>query len=66
LDTPPENIDPNLNLDRLGLDSATAVALLLSLEEWLEIELMPELVFRYPTISLLSRHLTAVLADREA
>jgi acyl carrier protein len=65
LDMPIERIDPNVDIDRLGLDSATAVALIMSLEESLDIELMPELVFDYPTIASLSNHLAArVAAER--
>lgn len=56
-DTPPERIDPTVEVDRLGLDSATAVALIMSLEEQIGIELMPELLFDYPTIAKLSQHL---------
>ena len=63
LDTPAERIDPNVEVDRLGLDSATAVALIMSLEEWLGIELMPELLFDYPTIASLSKHLASRVAS---
>jgi acyl carrier protein len=69
LGTPAERIDPNVDLDSLGLDSATAVALIMSLEEWLGLELMPELLFEYPTIAALSNHLAtrvAVTAQRSA
>lgn len=63
IDTPPERIDANVEVDRLGLDSATAVALIMSLEEWLGIELMPELLFDYPTIASLSQHLATRVAS---
>ena len=67
IDQPPERIDPSVEVERLGLDSATAVALIMSLEEKLDIELMPELLFDYPTISSLSQHLAArVSAERSA
>ena len=62
LDTPAERINPSVEVERLGLDSATAVALIMSLEEWLDIELMPELLFDYPTIASLSNHLAARVA----
>ena len=67
-DTPPERVDPTVEVDRLGLDSATAVALIMSLEEELGIELMPELLFEYPTIAKLSQHLAgrAAVAGRSA
>jgi len=63
LDKPAERIDPNVEIDRLGLDSATAVALIMSLEEQLGIELMPELLFDYPTIASLSKHLASRVAS---
>lgn len=67
IDQPAERIDPNVEVERLGLDSATAVALIMSLEEELDIELMPELLFDYPTISSLSQHLASrVSAERSA
>ena len=67
IDQPAERIDPNVEVERLGLDSATAVALIMSLEEKLDIELMPELLFDYPTISSLSQHLASrVNAERSA
>src|SRR5215472_5015875 len=34
----------------LGLDSASSTHLLVELEDWLGIELSPEVVFEYPTI----------------
>ncbi|MFY1826257.1 acyl carrier protein [Myxococcus fulvus] len=61
LDTPPSRIDPNVEVERLGLDSSTAVALIMSLEEHLGIELMPELLFEYPTLASISKHLATKL-----
>lgn len=63
IDRPAERIDPNVDVERLGLDSSTAVALIMSLEERLGIELMPELLFDYPTISSLSQHLASRVAS---
>jgi len=60
-DTPPERVDPSVEVERLGLDSATAVALIMSLEERFGIELMPEMLFDYPTIAKLSDHLASRL-----
>lgn len=62
VDRNPDRIDPNVELDRIGLDSSTAVALIMSLEEWLGIELMPELLFEYPTIAALSHYLASHLS----
>jgi len=41
----------------LGLDSASSTHLLVELEDWLGIELSPEVVFEYPTIGDLARFL---------
>jgi acyl carrier protein len=41
----------------LGLDSASSTHLLVELEDWLGIELSPEIVFEYPTIKDLARFL---------
>ena len=41
----------------LGLDSASSTHLLVELEDWLGIELSPEVVFEYPTIEDLARFL---------
>ena len=46
LKEPREHIDPDHEFDALGLDSSSAIAFITSLEEWLHVELMPELIFR--------------------
>ncbi len=55
-------IDPAVEFDRLGLDSAMAVAMIFDLEEWLGIELSPSLLFEHTTISRLAAHLAGDLA----
>ena len=62
LDLSPEEIDPDAAFSRLGLDSANSVYLIVELEDWLGLELTPELIFEYPTISDLARY----LAERAA
>jgi acyl carrier protein len=42
---------------RLGLDSANSVFLIVELEDWLGLELTPDLLFEHPTIGELARHL---------
>lgn len=67
LDVPLAQVDPSVEVDRLGLDSSTAVALIMSLEERLGIELMPEILFDHPTLGGLSKHLASrVAAERGA
>ena len=65
LDVSRDRLDPNVEVERLGLDSSTAVALIMSLEEHLGIELMPELLFEHPTIGGLSKHLAARVAKEK-
>jgi acyl carrier protein len=57
LDLPEQTVDPDAKFARLGLDSANSLYLIVELEEWLAIELTPDLVFDYPTIAELARHL---------
>jgi len=64
LGMPRSKIDPALEVDRLGLDSATAVALIMDLEAELGIELAPELLFEHPTLARLSAHLAAQLKTK--
>lgn len=52
-----EEIEPDVNFARLGLDSANSVYLIVELEEWLGIELTSEVIFEYPSIAELARHL---------
>ena len=58
---PVEQINPDVEIDRFGLDSAMAVALIMDLEERLGIELAPELLFDYPTLGGLSTYLASRL-----
>jgi len=59
LDLPNHTIDPKITFARLGLDSANSVFLIVELEDWLGLELTPDLVFEHPTICELARHLAA-------
>jgi acyl carrier protein len=57
LDLPDHTVDPEMTFARLGLDSANSVFLIVELEDWLGLELTPDLLFEHPTISELARHL---------
>jgi acyl carrier protein len=59
LNIPKAEVDPNMEVERFGLDSATAVALIMDLEQWLDLELAPELLFEYPTLASLSQYLAS-------
>ncbi len=50
-------VDPDAKFTRLGLDSANSVYLIVELEDWLSLELTPDLLFEYPTVSELARYL---------
>ena len=59
---PDQNIDADVKFARLGLDSANSVYLIVGLEDWLGLELTPDLVFEHPTISDLARYLAKSIA----
>ena len=62
LDLPADGIDPDVKFTRLGLDSANSVYLIVEIEDWLGLELTPDLVFEHPTISDLARYLAGRVA----
>ena len=55
---------PRYPLSEMGLDLATSAYFIVELEEWVGVELEPELVFDYPTIDELARHIVARGAAR--
>ncbi len=57
LDLPDVEIEAAMSFAQLGLDSASAVWFIVELEEWLSMELTPDLIFEHPTIAELARHL---------
>ena len=57
LDLPHQTIDTQMTFARMGLDSANSVFLIVELEDWLGLELAPDLLFEHATISELARHL---------
>ncbi|MDA3648372.1 acyl carrier protein [Saccharopolyspora indica] len=59
LDVPPAEIDPEADFDRLGLDSALAVSLLIEIEHEYGIDLPPEELFDNPTINAVAAYLLA-------
>jgi acyl carrier protein len=64
LDLPRDTVDPDVKFARLGLDSANSVYLIVELEDWLGLELTPDLVFEHPTIGELARHLAERIAGQ--
>lgn len=64
LETDPEEVNVTIPFDRYGLDSSAAVGLTGDLEDWLGmgIELDPTLLYDYPTIEALVKHLSGQLS----
>lgn len=61
LEIEPEEVDITLEFNDYGLDSSAAVGITGDLEEWLERELDPTLLYDYPTIESLAQHLASEL-----
>jgi acyl carrier protein len=59
-------IDPKAKFNRLGLDSAMVVYVMMELEEKLDIELTTDDFYDYPTVDELSGHLAKLRAARNA
>jgi acyl carrier protein len=62
LEVDAEEVDVSLPFDRYGLDSAVAIGLTGDLEDWLKTRLDPTLLYDYPTVTALSKHLAVELA----
>jgi 8-amino-7-oxononanoate synthase len=54
----PSRIDVRQTFDNYGLDSLQAVSLSGDLETWLNREISPTVVWDYPTVEQLARHLS--------
>lgn len=50
----------DLTFAQMGLDSASSAYFIVELEEWLGIELEPEIVSQHPTIGALAAHVAAL------
>jgi acyl carrier protein len=59
-------IDPKAKFNRLGLDSAMVVYVMMELEEKLDLELTTDDFYDYPTVEALSGHLAKLRAARNA
>lgn len=57
LEVEPYEVDVSVPFDRYGLDSSAAVGLTGDLEDWLGQKLDPTLLYDYPTVEALARHL---------
>jgi acyl carrier protein len=63
---PTDAVEADAIFNRLGLDSAMVVYLMIELEEKLGVELSPDDFYDYPTVNALSRYLTEKHATRSA
>jgi acyl carrier protein len=52
-------IGPDVTFPQMGLDSASSAYFVVELEEWLGIELDPEIVVDHPTIAQLAHHIVS-------
>lgn len=59
----PGSIDPERSFFDYGVDSVTTVMLVVALEEWLNIEIYPEMVYDFPLIRGFSAQLAATGSD---
>lgn len=64
--TSAEKIDPQMDFDRMGLDSAIAVSLLVDLEGELGIEVPPTLLFEKTNLAEIAEHLEGQLSEETA
>jgi acyl carrier protein len=61
-----DRIDPKAKFNRLGLDSAMVVYVMMDLEEKLDLELTTDDFFDHPTVDELSHYLAGKHAARPA
>lgn len=64
LEVDSDEIDVTIPFDRYGLDSSAAVGMTGDLEEWLERDVDPTLLYDYPTIEALVQHLSTQLKTK--
>jgi acyl carrier protein len=61
-----DRVETGAKFNRLGLDSAMLVYLMMELEEKLDLELSTDDFYDYPTVDALSRYLAGKRATRSA
>lgn len=63
LEVDPEKIDNHTPFAEYGLSSRDAIMVVGDMEEWLDKELSPTLIWEYPTIAALAEHLSPATFD---
>jgi acyl carrier protein len=61
---PVHNVDPDIPLAELGIESVSAVSLCGEIEDQWELELAPTVVFDYPTIAQMAAFIATEVEDR--
>jgi acyl carrier protein len=61
-----ESVETDTKFNRIGLDSAMVVYLMMDLEEGLGLELSPDDFYDHPTVNALSGYLAEKFAQRSA
>lgn len=56
-----DQVPLEVDVERLGLNSAVVVSLIGDLEDWLGIELSPSILYEFPTVRSVSMHLYSQL-----
>lgn len=64
LDVPVGEIDSSIAFDRMGIDSAHAVALLIDIEERYGVDIPPEALFDDPTLDAVAEQVLSHLRSR--
>ena len=60
LEIPAVQISPETRFSRLGMDSASMLTFLVGLEEWLDVEIDPEIAFEHPTLAELAKYVATL------
>lgn len=61
LDIEAADVQPDAEIERFGLDSAIVTSMLIELEEWLEVEIPPSLLFEHGTLRSMAAAVTELL-----
>lgn len=62
LEIDPDEVNVTIPFDRYGLDSSAAVGMTGDLEDWLGCEIDPTVLYDYPTVDALVKHLSSELS----
>jgi acyl carrier protein len=66
LEMPAAAVDLDADFDRLGIDSALAVSLLIEVEERYDVDLAPETLFENPNLNAVATYLHTQIQQRVA